>query len=971
MEKKGADFIEEKPLFSIDTKPTIPSFPDVEKEKINIKYPLIPPYAYAHIFWDSQNKELVYFIEEPALNQEQQRILGILEDGIKELINISFIAVKSNETIIKYLEKNLRVLLNELRIEISRDSYLKIMYYIYRNFVGFNEIEPLLNDYFIEDIECNGLNSPIYIVHRKYRNLRTNIVFTNLENLTSFVEKLAQKCGQYISYANPLLDGALPDGSRANATFTEDISSKGPTFTIRKFTKRPWTPTKLIQMGTASPQIFAYLWLLIEYEMNIMVIGGTGSGKTTFLNALTFFIPPQARIVSIEDTKELNIEHENWLPSIARAGVGLTNLVGQKYGEVSLFALLKESFRQNPDYVIIGEVRGEEAYVLFQGMASIKGEEEILIIKDSKPCRIKIKDLAEVKNCYAITYDLINNNQVKILPITAVVRHPERNLLYKVTTKMGREITLTPDHSLFKFSDGLINSKMEDLSIGDSILIPGKIPSGYNDLDYINLLDLLPNIRVYAPKIIKEAVSKIGYYNASDYCGVKSISDYYANFKRSKPSSLKAKSFIELMKKASIEYNLDDLKVKFYRQSEPFNPNFKLTSEFLRLLGYYISEGSLGINRSDRMAFYNKNEKIIEDMKHCIFSITGKNPSKRIITRGFGTCTELSFNSKVIYEFLKLYCGFKDNKKIPDFIFGISKEKIGQFLSALYDGDGSFNNAYFGYYTISKKLADDITKLLLTFGIVARINKRNRLGRNTTDYEILFYSAISKNEFLKYVNPLKWSKKIFEGKGKEKNRIGDLYIDEIKSIEMINLDKKEFVYDISVFGSRNFVGGFGGILLHNSGHPSMGTMHANSVDTLIRRLETPPINLSASLVETLDVACVITQTKIKGAEVRRVREIAEIVNVQESSRGANINIPFYWDPSRDVYLFKSESHVFNKIMMRHGLSRDDLIKEFNLRTQLLINMYKKSIFDFREVKEVINEYYKDPKSVLKKFEVLK
>jgi len=114
----------------------------------------------------------------------------------------------------------------------------------------------------------------------------------------------------------------------------------------------------------------AYLWLLIEYERNVMIIGGTASGKTTFLNALTFFIPPQARIVSIEDTRELNLEHDNWLPSVARAGVGLANLVGQKYGEITLFNLLKESFRQHPNYVIVGEIRGEEAYVLFQGMAS-------------------------------------------------------------------------------------------------------------------------------------------------------------------------------------------------------------------------------------------------------------------------------------------------------------------------------------------------------------------------------------------------------------------------------------------------------------------------------------------------------------------------------------------------------------------------------------------------------------------------
>ena len=360
-----------KTLFKVNLKPIIPKFPSVvDAIQIDIKYPLVDPYAFAHIYWDKQNDELVYQVEEPILTINEKKVLNVLEDGIKELINMSFIGVKEEELIIEYLEKNTRVLLDELDIKTSNESFLKLMYYIYRDFVGLNEIEPLMHDYFIEDIECNGGNSPVYIVHRKYKNLRTNITYSNNKVLASFVEKLAQKCGKYISYANPILDGRLPDKSRVNATYTEEISSKGPTFSIRKFTKEPWTPVHLIAFGTASPDLMAYLWTLIEYESNIMIIGGTGSGKTSLLNALAFFIPPQARIVSIEDTAELNLVHENWLPSVARAGFGIATITGEKHGEVSLFTLLKESFRQRPDYVIIGEVRGEEASVLFQGMSS-------------------------------------------------------------------------------------------------------------------------------------------------------------------------------------------------------------------------------------------------------------------------------------------------------------------------------------------------------------------------------------------------------------------------------------------------------------------------------------------------------------------------------------------------------------------------------------------------------------------------
>ncbi len=369
--KKKKPEEKEETIFKVEIQHEIPVLPDFpNKEDTDVRYPLIEPYAYAHIHWDPKFQEVVYEIEEPKLNKKEQEILKTLEEGIKELINISFISIKEKNKVVAYLEKNAKILLRELGISISKETFLKLMYYIYRDFVGLNEFEPLLCDYFIEDIECNGVDTPVYIVHRKYRNLRTSIVFTSIPYLASLVEKIAQKCGKYVSYASPILEGSLPDGSRVSATYTTEITSKGPSITIRKFYKEPWSPVKLIELGTVSPEILAYLWMAVEHEFNIMVIGGTGTGKTTFLNGIAFFIPPQARIVSIEDTRELMLMHENWLPSVAREGIGLANIVGQKYGEVTMFDLLKESFRQRPDYVVVGEIRGKEAYVLFQGMAS-------------------------------------------------------------------------------------------------------------------------------------------------------------------------------------------------------------------------------------------------------------------------------------------------------------------------------------------------------------------------------------------------------------------------------------------------------------------------------------------------------------------------------------------------------------------------------------------------------------------------
>ena len=356
----------EYPRAAINFSPPVPPLKKIsDKTKIDIRYSVIAPFAFVHIYWDPKTYEVVYEVEEPQLDETETAFREQILTAMRDMINFDTVVEKDIEKLLDYIDERFKIIATELGINMTYETYRKIYYYLVRDFVGFNESDPLLKDYFVEDIECNGVESPVYIVHRIFRNLKTNVVFKKIERLESFVEKLAQRSGKHISYAAPILDGTLPDGSRVNATYTKDITSRGPTFTIRKFTKTPWTPPQLLSFRTMSPEMLAYLWLLVQYKMNILITGGTSSGKTTLLNAIAFFIPPESRVVSIEDTRELNLPRENWLPSVVRGATGIGNV-----GEVDLFALLKSSFRQNPDYVIVGEVRGKEAYVLFQGMAS-------------------------------------------------------------------------------------------------------------------------------------------------------------------------------------------------------------------------------------------------------------------------------------------------------------------------------------------------------------------------------------------------------------------------------------------------------------------------------------------------------------------------------------------------------------------------------------------------------------------------
>lgn len=405
---------------SINPNPPIPALPRfADKTQIDVRYSLIQPFANAHIHWDSELGELIYDIEEPILNEEEKNAIRKLEDAMIELINVNVVTEKTPDKLMEYIDKTAKFLISELNLKIRDESYEKIFYYLYRDFIGLNEIEPLIRDYFIEDIECNGADTPIYIVHRTYRNVRTTLKFKDMGKLASFVEKLAQRTGKYVSYSEPLLDGTLPDGSRVNATYTEDVTSRGPTFTIRKFTKVPWTPTQLIALNTLSPEMLAYFWMLVQYKSNIFIAGGTASGKTTLLNAIAFFIPPEARVVSIEDTRELNLPRENWVPAVARVAMGSGNV-----GEIDLFDLLKNSFRQNPNYVIVGEVRGKETFVLFQGMASghpsistMHADSVDTLIKRLETPPIELSPtLLNALDCVAImTHAIVNNRETRRL----------------------------------------------------------------------------------------------------------------------------------------------------------------------------------------------------------------------------------------------------------------------------------------------------------------------------------------------------------------------------------------------------------------------------------------------------------------------------------------------------------------------------------------------------------------------------
>ncbi len=339
---------------------------------INQVYPLIKPFAFANLVWDKGENHLMYYALEPYLTKEQERELQLIKEIVVDLLDINLFEVKGESSVREVLKKKVDKVIKDYNMQLSEHEYQKLLYYIYRDFLGLGRIEAMMHDPNIEDISCDGVKIPLYIYHRHYASVPTNIMFTGEDELNKFIIRIAQRCGKHISVAEPLLDGALPDGSRVQATFSshKDIAMHGSTFTIRKFTKDPLTITDLLNFGTLPEMIGAYLWIAIEYRKSLLFAGGTASGKTSFLNAMSMFLPEEMKIVSIEDTPEIRLPHEHWLQKVVRTGFGREDLAGRKQGEITMYDLLRAALRERPDELIVGEVRGKEAYVLFQGMAT-------------------------------------------------------------------------------------------------------------------------------------------------------------------------------------------------------------------------------------------------------------------------------------------------------------------------------------------------------------------------------------------------------------------------------------------------------------------------------------------------------------------------------------------------------------------------------------------------------------------------
>jgi archaeal flagellar protein FlaI len=327
-------------------------------------YEVNPPFGNVAI--RSVSNVTTYEVIEPSLSEDERAKIDRLKKLLLEEVKAPLSVIYGEDQIEKYLDQNTFRLIKDYKLNISPDAQDKVLYYLKRDFLGYSRIDVMMRDTRIEDISCDGVGIPIYVWHRDYESIPTNVQFANKQELASFIVRLAYKSGGQITVAQPILEGSLPEGFRTHLTLDE-VSKRGSTFTIRKFREEPPTIVDLMLWGTISPRIGAYLWICIENLKSLLIVGATASGKTTTLGALAMFIKPELKIVTIEELREVKLPHQNWIPMVTRESTQ------PGVAELGLYDLLKSALRQRPDYIIVGEIRGEEAYTLLQAISTGHG----------------------------------------------------------------------------------------------------------------------------------------------------------------------------------------------------------------------------------------------------------------------------------------------------------------------------------------------------------------------------------------------------------------------------------------------------------------------------------------------------------------------------------------------------------------------------------------------------------------------
>ncbi len=1058
MAKESLTYIKDYPRPEINFNPVIPPLKRIkDKTKIDVRYCLISPYAFVHIHWDPKIYEVVYEIEEPILTDIEMKKKDEIITAMNNMIDFETVIEKEKTKLLEYIDKRFKLLAIELGIEISYESYKKMFYYLCRDFMGFNETEPLLRDYFVEDIECNGGGTPVYIVHRVYRNLKTNLIFNDLDRLQSFVEKLAQRSGKYISYAKPILDGTLPDGSRVNATYTKDITSKGPTFCFKKG-KVQLSDGRIKEVKELFEECKKNYGSVLEDGnevvrlTNVNCLGvdednleQTNSRMTSIIKVKT---PEKLAKINFEDGGEVEVTLNHKF-HVAGESLELIEAKDMKKGmvvpmpkkiiakgykqKINVYQLIKDfSYHKKVCLVStpcikeiitkeINSYPGERCRAMMSENYKVgnsyfyeainRGSSVSFSVMD-QICTKQGFDLSEMENIYINVYGGGTKGKSKTIKIPKEVNE-DLAYLAGVLISDGHIAPNSIDFSCYE--EGVKNSVKEKL-----MKLFGKFESYYEG----NRIYLCNS---FAPYFFNKVfgIPSGKKFNIVEIPEIilKSEDNVIASFIRglfdgdgTASAGLSYKTFSKDLAEG-LTYALSRLGISSYLRGNEKEFRVNIPSPYYETYSNKVGFDSLNKknvlkNLIERQAGNNQKKFIRHDRipGFPILSIIKRlgiinkeilNKCKVSLNRFYYTTFSREFAERLIQEiemhkdanlvreeieyikwmlnseqeFIKVEKIEIINNNEP--VYDIELEPCKFFIAGnkpmnMFDTIRKFTKTpwtpiqLISFGTLSPEILAYLW-ILVQYKMNILITGGTSSGKTTLLNAIAFFippeARVVSIEDTRELNLPRdnWLPSVVRG---------STGIGTTGEISLFDLLRSSFRQNPDYVIVGEVRGAEASVLFQGmaSGHSSISTIHADSVDTLIKRLETPPIELSPTLLNVLDCVCIMTHAIVNKEETRKLKEVVEIINVTLDGI-ALTNTPFMWNPQENEFYSKKNSKIFEKIRKRYGMTIEDLDLEFKRRVQILYKLYQGKVFKFEEVQEIVNEYYKKPQEILNKFGV--
>lgn len=662
----------------------------------------------------------IYELKLPELSKEEEKLLKMVRDRAVVEIQIDPESIPNLEERRRVFLKAVRNMVREMAPTLSEGRIEVLSELIVQNMIGYGKLDPLVRDDNLEEIMVIGTRKPVYVWHRRFNMCKTNIIFDEDREILNIIERIAREVGRRIDQQSPLLDARLPDGSRVNATIAP-ISIEGPTLTIRKFKKDPLTIVDLIKYGTMNLDVAALFWIYVDglriKPANILIAGGTGSGKTTTLNSLAMFIPPSERVISIEDTAELQLPIEHWIRLETRP----PNVEGK--GEITMDDLVKNTLRMRPDRIIVGEVRGPEARTMFTAMNTGHNgalyDFSIVPLSDGRfeligtLCnRLFDKYKGKIKTYKDLEYiDLEDEDRFEVVSVgpdlksgkhtvskiwRRKVRESEK--LVKITTRTGNEVILTKTHPFFVFSNGdVVRKEAGKLKRGDRVAVmmrPPKMP----DRDY----EVSPEI--YA------GISH--YYLVPD--GKGDVQILGKGYKKVKNEGIPPENAEYLM-------SINSAPVKIVR---------KLNGKLAYIAGVIIGDGYLSSNGYYISVTFDDEGY----MNAFINAVKEYLPNSKPVIKDNGTSKVVTFGSKIFAEMLSRILSIPRGKKsdswnVPDAVLH-SEDSIKHFIAGLFDSDAYVDSKGPSIMLITKSEsgARRVWYALQRLGIISTVSRQKNRG---------------------------------------------------------------------------------------------------------------------------------------------------------------------------------------------------------------------------------------------------